>query len=118
MIESHCFEEKKKLCGEGSKYGQETKINCLHEQFEKINDESCKKHLQAERAVWIQKKKSFEKLHQSCRSFVKKKCPESLVTRKDFKVCIMMHETEIDTSCKEMFNAHVVKHLPGIRTLK
>ncbi|SMF36412.1 hypothetical protein [Pseudobacteriovorax antillogorgiicola] len=115
---SKCESDKKSLCGEGSAFANETKTNCLQEQFEKIKDKACKEQLEASRKGWQKLQDSFKAVKKTCDAIVDKECPEDKTSQKNYKVCLMMNSGKLSLECKNELNRHIKEHLPGIREVK
>ena len=113
----HCKDDEEKLCGQSSKLHQETKTNCMHEQIDKITNKICKEEYSKSIKSWLEKKQSFESVKKACTDVVKKKCPDDLDSRKNFKVCLMMNQDDLTAACKKNLNMHIKNHLPGLKEI-
>lgn len=109
-----CEDDFKSLCGSS----EETKSNCLQDNFDKIKDKKCKEDLEKSRSLWLKKSESFEKIKKICEKDVDKNCPEDKDTRKNYLVCLMMNGDKISEECKKTMNLHIENYMPGINKIK
>ncbi len=109
-----CEQDYKKICEKSD----ETKSNCLQDNFDKVMNKECKKELESVRTEWQKKGESFKKVKISCAKEVEKNCPEDKDSRKNYTVCLMMHGDKLSVACKNEANRHIKDFLPGLNPIK